>query len=438
VAKIEVLIEIEVEIESALSTSVAAASTFEEAHRQRTRLLPDVEGIEYRPTAKPVPMFATAEGVDGWQMHALTAFASTDSNEDLTSASQVIPAQAEESAIRELQDRPGVRIWPSSAIEFLDVDCRPFAPGVPLTEIQSKLGVSDLWDQGARGGEIVVGILDEGIDGSVYPVAGGFVRAGGQNPGGAAIDSHGSMCAADVLLAAPDAKLYDYPFLVRRSGGALVMLNAVLEQRRLDGTPQVISNSWGFYEVPPREQSPGHEVWDIEHPLHRKIREVVTSGAVVLFAAGNCGEPCPAGKCHESSVGAGRSIHGANSLAEVITVAAVNSAGDRIGYSSQGPGMFEHEKPDVAAYSHFFGNFGPGRPAGDDHNPYDNGASAACPVAAGVAAALLSSAPDLTPGQVRAALIDGASPTGAQWSSDFGHGIVNAAASLASIKASRP
>jgi serine protease AprX len=261
----------------------------------------------------------------------------------------------------------------------------------------------------------------------VYPVVGGFNRAGGQEPGAAAIDSHGSMCAADVLVAAPRAQLYDYPFLVQRSSSALAMFNAVLEQRRRDGTPHVVSNSWGFISVPPRELDPESEIWNLDHPLHRKIREVVVSGAPVVFAAGNCGEPCPSGNCHRSSVGPGTSIHGANSLEEVITVAAVNSTGERIGYSSQGPGMFEPEKPDVAGYSHFFGNFGPGRPGGEMAEPYDSGTSAACPVVSGVVALMLSAFPDATPAQLKAALVEGA---GDGWSADTGHGVVHAGASM--------
>ena len=326
---------------------------------------------------------------------------------------------------------PGVRVWPNSEIRYYDVDCRPFQPAVSIDAIRDHLGVGDVWQSGHRGDGIIVGIVDEGIDGTEYPVIGGFNRAGAQAPGAASIRSHGSMCAADVLVAAPEAQLYDYPFLVPRSSSALAMFSNVLEQRRLDGTPHVVSNSWGFYAVPPQATNPNHEIWDIDHPLHRKIREVIESGALVVFAAGNCGTPCPAGNCDDSSIGAGISIHGSNSLAEVITVAAVNSRGDRIGDRSQGPGMFEPEKPDVAAYSHFFGNFGPGRPGGDTETPFDNGTSAACPVTSGVVALLLSAKPGVTPAQLRDALIDGADRS--EWSPDTGHGIIHAARSMTAL-----
>jgi subtilisin family serine protease len=91
--------------------------------------------------------------------------------------------------------------------------------------------------------------------------------------------------------------------------------------------------------------------------------------------------------------------------------------------------MFVEQKPDLAAYSHFFGNFGPDRPGGTDQ-PFDNGTSAATPVAAGVAALLLSAYPNLTADELRQALIDGAvKVSGETWDRDYGRGVVNAAAS---------
>ena len=301
--------------------------------------------------------------------------------------------------------------------------------------IRELLGVAALWDDGFRGEGVIVGIIDEGIDGTVYPVVGGFSRPGAQTPGTAAITSHGSMCAADVLVGAPDAKLYDYPFLgIPNSGGALAMFQAVLDQRRVDGTPHLTSNSYGFVGVPPQDRFPTHEIWDIDHPIHRKVREVVGSGAPALFAAGNCGENCPSTRCQPTGIGPGRSIHASNGLVEVITIAAVNSRHERIGYSSQGPGMFEREKPDLSSYSHFFGNFGPGRPGGDTTAAFDNGTSAATPVAAGVAALLVDARPGATPADLRAALVEGATSDGSGWSPDFGLGVVNAAAAYEALK----
>jgi subtilisin family serine protease len=213
------------------------------------------------------------------------------------------------------------------------------------------------------------------------------------------------------------------------------MFQAVLEQRRRDGTPHLTNNSYGYVGVPSEQRAPRHEIWNLNHPLHRKVREVVEEGVACFFAAGNCGVNCPSGVCHSSGIGPGRSIHASNSLQEVITVAAVNSRHERVGYSAQGPGMFEPMKPDVAAYTHFFGNFGPGRPGGLAQS-YDNGTSAASPVACGVAAALLSAFPDVTPEEIKRALMVSAFDLG-EVGRDFetGAGVVNAAAAYHFLRA---
>ena len=119
----------------------------------------------------------------------------------------------------------------------------------------------------------------------------------------------------------------------------------------------------------------------------------------------------------------------------MITVAAVNSQHQRIGYSSQGPGGFEQNKPDVASYSHFYGNFGPGRPADGEASSFDNGTSAATPVAAGVGALLMSAFPTLEPDRLKRVLIAGAINLGSPgWDADTGFGVVNAASSYALLK----
>jgi subtilisin family serine protease len=96
--------------------------------------------------------------------------------------------------------------------------------------------------------------------------------------------------------------------------------------------------------------------------------------------------------------------------------------------------MFEPQKPDIAAYSHFLGNFGPGRPGGVASQLFDNGTSAASPVAAGVGALLMSGIPGLTPARLKEVLIGSAVPLGAAgWNADTGHGVINAAAAFTSL-----
>lgn len=471
-AKIKVLLETEAPATAgpeAFSAFRAAAASGTTAMEQAAHALDAVAGLAVEPDENfvPVPMFgaprADADAEAHEPLHALREFAVPDTNADIAATSVVLPVEVDPARLADLKAREGVTVWPNSRQYYSEhrwaieepaprepadahpfdlarsrtgLDCRPFQPAVDIATVRALLGVERPWLDGFRGQNTVVGIIDEGVNGSVYPVTGGFARPTAPlQPGAAPITSHGSMCAADVLVAAPAARLYDYPFLgIPDSGGALAMFQAVLEHRRVDGTPHLTTNSYGFTGVPPQADFPEHEIWDINHPVHRKVREVVASGAPVLFAAGNCGIQCPSGNCQRSGIGPGRSVHASNSLAEVITVAAVNSRGERIGYSSQGPGMFEHDKPDLATYSHFFGNFGPGRPGGDVEAPFDNGTSAATPVAAGVTALLISAFPGLTPREARDALLAGLiNPTGKAWDPGYGHGIVNAAASYSSL-----
>ena len=463
-SKVNVLVEVEEKRGDAFARYLSATACESEALSQAEMLVKDLGGLglEIADEFTPIPMFASKLVNRAGSGFAL--FASSTENPDVESDTAVVPCEVDHGRLEDLCSKSGVKVWPNSRITLfgepttatmcdsarcgtLDrarsnggIDCRPYRPAATIEEIRELLGVVRVWQDGFRGQNIVVGIIDEGVNGDHYPVVGGFSRPNAQAPGAAPVTSHGSMCAADVLVASPAAKIYDYPFLgVPRSGGALQMFHAALNQRRIDGTPHLTNNSYGFMGRPSKEQFPSHEIWDINHPLHRKVREVVASGAATFFSAGNCGAECPDGRCHSSGIGPNKSIHASNSLEEVITVAAVNSRHERIGYSSQGHGNFAREKPDIAAYSHFFGNFGPGRPAGEGPSSFDSGTSAASPVAAGVAALLLSAFPDLTPKELKELLILGATDLGAPgWDINTGSGIINAAASYCLLTRDAP
>jgi serine protease AprX len=447
-----VLVEILQPSDEPFQAFAAAAESEQASGAQAERLLADLSGMGIEVTdAPPVPMFVESEGELRAGLESMrAAMAPRRRRGQGRAGSLVVEAEVARGRLEELRERKGVKLWPSSELVLYapahaydlassrgGIDCRPFRDAVEVERIRELLTVRAAWNEGFRGQNVVVGIIDDGVNGEVYPVTGGFSRRdSARQPGAAPITSHGSMCAADVLVAAPAARLYDYPFLgVPRSGGALVMFQAVLEQRRRDGTPHLTNNSYGFVGVPDPASNPDHEIHNPNHPLHRKIREVVAAGVTCVFAAGNCGVPCPSGQCHPSGTGPERSVHASHSLAEVITVAAVNAHHERIGYSSQGPGMFEAQKPDVAAYSHFFGNFGPGRPGGTAQ-PFDNGTSAASPVAAGVAALLLSAFPQAGPDTLKRTLIETACQIGRDigWNRDYGHGIINAGMAYTALR----
>lgn len=453
-ANVNVLIEVSATPEDAFAMHRASSASESEAERQAEGLLDSQElvgmGIELHDEAVPVPMFLDACNPSTDLVETFAEFSTPTTNPDCCASSVVIPAEVPAANLEQVRKKRGVTLWPNSELTLLDdevfdlagsrggVDCQPFRPAATVAVIRQLLGVHGVWSDGYRGQNVIVGIIDEGVDGDTYPVVGGFARPNaGLRPGAASVSSHGSMCAADILVAAPAARLYDYPFLgVPRSGGALQMFQAVLDQRLMDGTPHLTNNSYGIIGVPDKARSPDHEVHNIKHPIHRKVREVIAAGVATFFAAGNCGANCPSGRCYSSGIGPGKSIHSSNSLEEVITVAAVNSRHERVGYSSQGPGMFHPDKPDFASYTHLFGNFGPGRPAGGTETNFDNGTSAAAPVAAGVGALLLSAFPTITPAALKAALMETAFSLGnaVGFDTEHGRGVINAAAAYTHLR----
>jgi subtilisin family serine protease len=278
-------------------------------------------------------------------------------------------------------------------------DCTPTTAKGAIADVAAYFGVDKIWGAGFKGKGIVVGIVDGGITAEGRDVAAlETIRRIPNVIGGPAPDwgttarawgEHGNMCATDVLGMAPEAKLYD----CRISGGdsisnALKVFDWAINQHKTDGTPQVLTNSWGIYQ----------KSWDEfyasnpEHPFTRKVIDAINQGILVLFAAGNCGSSCPADRCG-TDTGQGKSIWGANGHPMVMTVGAVNKDEQFVGYSSQGPAALDPNKPDFCSVTHFRGYFAS-----------DNGTSAATPIAAGVVALLKQAKPSLTQDEAKKAL----------------------------------
>ena len=307
-------------------------------------------------------------------------------------------------------------------------------------EVRRKLGVRTLQREKLTGKKVRIAIVDNGVHGDTIPVAGGWSPDVNYVPGTAS-PSHGTMVAFDARLAAPEARILDYALLRSESNNvwtaflsdaiaAFADLIELITSR--ERGPLVVNNSWGMYNRAEDAPigSPENYSANLEHPFNQIVRTLVTAGADVFFAAGNCGDQCPDLRCGRKDRGPGASIHGANSHPDVITVAAVTVTARRLGYSSQGPGGLEPQKPDLAAYSHFYGS---------GVYPVDGGTSAACPVAAGVAAALRQkfSPARFSPAQLKGVLQRTASDLeGDGWDYDLGFGVINAAAAWKSL--SRP
>ncbi|MEU6113379.1 S8 family serine peptidase [Streptomyces sp. NPDC047117] len=254
---------------------------------------------------------------------------------------------------------------------------------------------------------------------------------------------HGTMCAFDALIVARRIALLDLPVLGSTRQGSTVMegllsdaiaayahlrslLEAVPPEQR---TGLVVSNSWGSYsprwDFPPGH--PGNYSDNRAHPFNLAVAALENAGADILFAAGNCGRDCPDARCGFPD----RPINGANSHPRVLSVAGIDTRGARVGYSSQGPGRLSQRKPDIATCTHFAGSqaFGPDNP--------DSGTSAACPVAAGVVAAVRTrlSPQELPPARMRTLLRRTANDAGvAGFDFDHGYGIINTAAIVEALR----
>lgn len=283
----------------------------------------------------------------------------------------------------------------------------------------------------------------QGWDVLVNPaIPGGPVRQPG-NP----LSGHGEMVArnarAVVAAAAANAnqnvRLLDCPVIPNGITDLPVFLHSVtaalfdiwatiLWSRLLEPQPirigWVICNAWGVFDPslePPQvpyANNPGH-------PVAVALQLIETLRVDIVFAAGNCGQFCSNARCHPDFTGPGRSINGANALAEVLTVGAVRNDRLWLGYSGQGPGIagMTHDKPDLCAPSQFENE--------DDAGP-NTGTSAACGLAAGAVTLLRTrwrpSAVD--PADLRDVLRDEAvQPYGPDgWNDRTGHGILDLAA----------
>ena len=328
----------------------------------------------------------------------------------------------EEDKEDELKANPNVvNVWADAKIEHFQYDCDANTAKGTIGEVAKYLGCDQLWAKGVTGKGIVIGICDTGVDQSKIPAVIGGWTPNPQYPPGTDSAGHGSMCATDALGMCPEAKIFDIGIFKNAADWTGFISDAIagyqwaLNRYKKDGTPQILSNSWGMYR---KSQAPDYAE-NPNHPFTRKAVEVMNSGIIVTFSAGNCGSVCPSSKCNADN-GPGKSIWGANGHPKTITVGAANIQEQWIGYSSQGPAALDPNKPDFCAPSHFKG-----------YTPCDNGTSAANPVCAGVIGLLRSYDPTLDQERVKEALKKTAKSliTGG-WNPNSGHGMIQAEAAF--------
>ncbi len=311
-------------------------------------------------------------------------------------------------------------------------------------DVARKLDTSGLRDKKLDGKGVALAIMDTGINLTQLRKRGlkpklsrkyGWAPPGvAWTPGSYSV-GHGTMCAYDALIAAPQATLLDFPILRSTTPGgsvmsgflsdALLAYSYLLSRLQTPGWPfraLVVNNSWGMYhpswDFPAGH--PGRYADNPNHPFNLIVGTLARAGADILFAAGNCGANCPDGRCKGVVA---HTITGANAHPDVLTLAGCDTKDRRVGYSSQGPGIpgMAPAKPDVTAYTHFLGSeaFGAG--------VADSGTSTACPVAAGCVAALRTRlAPAREPPASLFATIraQALGKPGPGWNADYGTGII--------------
>jgi subtilisin family serine protease len=330
-------------------------------------------------------------------------------------------------------------------------------PGSPplgnAGDVARLLCTRRLVEAGMDGTGVLLAIVDTGINHAhlvsrgvtlTRDAARSWVPAAGMTPFDAPV-GHGTMCAFDAAIAAPRATFLDIQLL--RAGGAFTSflseavrayahLQRIMRAPRRPGEARslVVNNSWGMF----------HPSWDFpvghpgnysdnpNHPFNRSVAALEALGADILFAAGNCGANCPDGRCQGVTANA---IYGANGHSAVLCVAGVDTTKRRVGYSSQGPGRLTRNKPDICGYTHF---------SGSGVYAADGGTSAACPVVAGVVAAVRTKRPHqpgnpaASPHAIRELVRSTAEDLGtAGFDFDHGFGVVNGCA-IADRLAPRP
>ena len=351
---------------------------------------------------------AVGEPVDLWIVNSVGATIDADTLADLEAREDVAQVRLEEQVeLPEIQSEPALPTW---SLE--------------------KVSAPQTWGEyGYRGEGVTVAVLDTGVDFEHPALAGQyrgsdgdhsdswFVTTGENYPEPGDGHGHGTHVTGsitggppgDVIGVAPDAEWIGVKILSDGGRGGEVGILSGMQWVLAPGddpakAPDIASNSWGS------GASNNRVFWDA-------VAAWRAAGIVPLFANGNDGPAAgtvgnPGGYPHSIGVGA-------------------TDSNDQIAsFSSRGPVVWdgvEYVKPQVSAPGAAIYSAWP-VDSGQEYNTI-SGTSMATPHVSGVAALLLSAAPELGVDEVQTILEDTARTEqfmGALPNNAYGHGIVDA------------
>ncbi|MET9832340.1 S8 family serine peptidase [Streptomyces sp. NPDC006385] len=286
-------------------------------------------------------------------------------------------------------------VAPASAAENAPVSWESAALGLPQAHATTQ------------GEGVTVAVLDTGIDpdhpalkGRVTKVGPDFYDSDGLKPGDDNYGVHGTAMVSDVLKVAPKAEIISVRVISDDESEegtlerGLSPISDGIDYAVAQGA-DVISMSLGGGVV---HEFQGEDLAAAARAVHK--------GVTLLAGAGNSGD-----EGNEGNFPAG--------YANVISVAATNQGGQRVGFST----VRTHNT--IAAP-------GVGIMSADKDGGYRpvNGTSPATALAAGVTALMLAENPDLTPAQTRAILMRTADHPAGGHNAFVGAGQINAAAAV--------
>ncbi|MCL2531651.1 MAG: S8 family serine peptidase [Oscillospiraceae bacterium] len=292
--------------------------------------------------------------------------------------------------------------WPP--VDDTPVDEEPYEPALEspffanpnfMREVRDDLQIDYIHRElGITGAGVRVAVLDTGIYHN-HPEFARFLDDNGRVPGrgcpdnpegNSHIGNHGTVVSGAAVAMAPNMELWHYRVSLQGHLGGLTTIAAMEAAHRdaiEDGVPLVMNLSFG--------RSINHPFTDAASPINNAILD----GVVVVVAAGNAGE---------------FGIGDPATLPLVISVgnAVQNRAGQSWIAPSSSRGAIDqtfHIKPDVVAHGTevFTTNVGGGFTRA-------NGTSLASPVIAGIAALMMEAFPDYSPAEIKARIMNTATP----------------------------